>query len=246
MDTRVLLAGGTLAGLVGGAAAGYFYAVKKLTREYDAVFTEVLEEQLEKERAHHKAQIESFQEDISELHTTITRLSEGKRGGLIRPEGVEAGDGLMEGPDTPVLERVLEGLKKTDPDNGVLKYHVAAGSPNADRGAHIMGQVKPSMDAILKTPDEPLMVTEESFNENELGYYEIQLTYFADGVLIDENENVLEEVNILLGEKNVKQFPHIQDDVVYIVNHNRHSYFEVALEKRTSEEVLGQPDNDGP
>lgn len=245
MDTRVLLAGGTIAGLVGGAAAGYFYAVRKITREYDEVFTAVLEEQLEKERDHYKTQIANLEDDISELHTTIGRLTEGKRVPQI-PEGVEAGDGLAEGPDTPVLERVLEGLRKVDPDNGVLKYHVAAGSPNADRGAHIMGQVKPPMDTILKTPDEPLMVTEESFNLNEQGYYEIQLTYFADGVLIDENENVLEEVNILLGEKNVKQFPHIQDDVVYIVNHRRHSYFEVALEKRTSEEVLGTPDADGP
>lgn len=241
MDTRILIAGGTVAGLVGGAAAGYFYAVRKLTREYDDVFTTVLEEQLEKERDHYKKQISDLEDSLNDLHNVIGRLTQDKRVPKV-PEGVAAGDGLMEGPDVPVLERVLEGLKKTDPESDVLKYHFAGGSPSADRGAHIMGQVKPAMDTLLKTPDEPLMVTEESFNANEQEYYEIQLTYFADGILIDENENVLDEVNILLGEKNVKQFPHIQDDVVYICNHKRHSYFEVALEKRTSEEVLGTPD----
>lgn len=238
MDTRILLAGGTIAGLVGGAAAGYIYAVKKLTREYDELFNEVLEEQLGKEREHYKARIEELEKDAADLHDLVDRMRQVKRVPKI-PEGVEAGDGLMEGPDISVLERVVEGLKRPDePGADALKYHVAAGSPNADRGAHIMGQVKPGIDTIMKARSEPLMVTEESFMANEAEYYQIELTYFADGVLIDNEENIIDEVNILLGESNVKQFPHIQDDVVYICNHRRNSYFEVTLDKRTYEEVV--------
>lgn len=237
MDTRILIAGGTIAGLVGGAAAGYIYAVKKLTREYDEVFNEVLEEQLQKERRHYQDRIEELKNNADELHHNIERLREGKRVAQT-PIGVEAGDALIEGPDVEVLERVVEGLKRKD-DPNALKYHVAAGTPNADRGAHIMGQSKPDMGEIFKARSEPLMITEESYMLNEPEYYQIELTYFVgDGILIDAEENLIEEVNILLGETNVKQFPHIQDDVVYVCNHKRNSYFEVTLDKRTYEEVV--------
>ena len=237
MDTRILLAGGTIAGLVGGAAAGYIYAVKKLTREYDELFNEVLEEQLKKERGHYTTRIEELEKDAEELHDLVGRMRQVKRTPQV-PEGVEAGDGLMEGPDVETLERVVAGLKRPEGENGELKYHVAAGSLTADRGAHIMGQVKPGIGDLMKARSEPLMITEESYMANEPEYYQIELTYFSDGVLIDNEENIIDEVNILLGEVNVKQFAHLEDDVVYICNHRRNSYFEVTLDKRTYEEVV--------
>ena len=66
----------------------------------------------------------------------------------------------------------------------------------------------------------------------------ISLTYYADGVLADENDEVIEDVEDAVGIDSLNRFGEYEDDSVFVRNDARKCDYEILLDQRTYSEVV--------
>lgn len=80
--------------------------------------------------------------------------------------------------------------------------------------------------------DEPYIITEDEFGD--VGYTEISLTLYADNVLVDEDDGIIEEDDIKssIGIKNFKKYYECEDDSYYIRNDTCKCDYEILLDSR--------------
>lgn len=65
--------------------------------------------------------------------------------------------------------------------------------------------------------DDPFIIDPSEFGEND-DYDTMTLTYFADGVLIDDVDDIVEEPDIVVGLENLKVFEEFGATTVYVRN----------------------------
>lgn len=65
--------------------------------------------------------------------------------------------------------------------------------------------------------DDPYVIDPEDFG-SEVGYDTMTLTYFADGVLVDDVDDVVDEPDIVVGLENLKVFSELGASSVYVRN----------------------------
>lgn len=83
----------------------------------------------------------------------------------------------------------------------------------------------------------PYVIAPEDYGEND-EYETISLTYYSDGVLTDEDDEVITNPGKLVGEDFVSHFGDYEDDSVFIRNDNRKIDFEILMDYRTYQDVL--------
>ena len=81
------------------------------------------------------------------------------------------------------------------------------------------------------------MIPPEQFGDDE-EYEQISLTYYADGVLADENDEVIEDVEDAVGIDPLNHFGEYEDDSVFVRNDARKCDYEILLDQRTYSEVV--------
>lgn len=84
--------------------------------------------------------------------------------------------------------------------------------------------------------DKPYVISQSEYGEFG-DYMEISLTYYSDGILADDDDEIIEDVNAILGTDFVNEF---EDDVVLIRNDARKCDYEVVRDDRTYHEVTGR------
>ena len=77
--------------------------------------------------------------------------------------------------------------------------------------------------------EHPYVISPEEFDE--LGYTPISLTYFADGVLADENGIVVDDVEEIVGDA-LDHFGEYEDDSVYVRNDAKRCDYEILRDER--------------
>ena len=71
----------------------------------------------------------------------------------------------------------------------------------------------------------PYVITPEEFCENE--DYEVDcLTHYADGYLVDDNGDVIEDVEELLGDA-ISEMGKYEDDAIHVCDDDRKCYYEI-------------------
>lgn len=83
----------------------------------------------------------------------------------------------------------------------------------------------------------PYVIAPEDYGEND-EYETISLTYYSDGVLTDEDDEVITNPGKLVGEDFVSHFGDYEDDSVFIRNDDRKIDFEILMDYRTYQDVL--------
>lgn len=83
----------------------------------------------------------------------------------------------------------------------------------------------------------PYVIAPEDYGEND-EYETISLTYYSDGVLTDEDDEVITNPGELVGEDFVSHFGDYEDDSVFIRNDDRKIDFEILMDYRTYQDVL--------
>lgn len=78
--------------------------------------------------------------------------------------------------------------------------------------------------------DVPYVISPEEFDE--LGYTPISLTYFADGVLSDENGVVIDDVEEIIGD-GLNHFGEYDEDAVYVRNDAKRCDYEILKDERS-------------
>lgn len=88
--------------------------------------------------------------------------------------------------------------------------------------------------------DEPYVITPEEFSDLVYEEYETEtLTLYADGVLCDYVDNVIENVDDLVGEDSLNHFGEYEEDTVFVRNDHLKTGFEIQRDTRTFVEVVG-------
>ena len=87
-----------------------------------------------------------------------------------------------------------------------------------------------------KIARDPYVISPYDFGEID-EYHKIELTYYADGTLEDEDYNIVEDVEELLGPKALTTFGEYEDDAVFVRNEHLGTDFQVLKDYRTYEEA---------
>ena len=78
----------------------------------------------------------------------------------------------------------------------------------------------------------PYVIAPYDFGEVD-GYRTISLTYYADGILEDEDGEVVTGVNELIGSDALLTFGEYEDDSVFVRNEQLETDFEILKDYRT-------------
>lgn len=87
-----------------------------------------------------------------------------------------------------------------------------------------------------KVESTPYVISPEEFGEFE-EYEQISLTYYADNILADENDDVIEDVDETVGVESLTHFGEYEDDSVFVRNDVRRCDYEILLDQRPYSQV---------
>lgn len=140
-----------------------------------------------------------------------------------------------EGPARQINWKDLEDLDededdaKYDPDNEDLKEYdqIVKNYNNRKGGAESMAE---------NTAKEPYVIDPLSFGTID-GYHQIELTYYADDTLEDNEGNIITDADELIGPKALTTFGEYEDDAVHVRNERLRTDFEILRDYRTYEEA---------
>jgi hypothetical protein len=88
--------------------------------------------------------------------------------------------------------------------------------------------------------DKPYVISPDDFDELD-DYESESLTYYADGVLTDFMDNVIENVDELVGEESLNHFGDYEDDSVFVRNDRLKKDFEILMDIRNFSDVRKSP-----
>lgn len=84
--------------------------------------------------------------------------------------------------------------------------------------------------------EQPYVISPDDFGEMA-GYEKISLTYFADGVLADEDNEEIDDIEDLVGDA-LSHFGEYEDDSVFVRNDARKCDYEILRDLRRFSDVL--------
>lgn len=87
----------------------------------------------------------------------------------------------------------------------------------------------------------PYVIKPEEFGQTDDDYDLISLNYYADGVLTDDFDDIIEDVEGTVGEDSLSHFGEYENDTVYVRNDARKVDYEICLDKRKFSEVVDIP-----
>ena len=161
--------------------------------------------------------------DIQELNDQWSAYCDG----LAEIEELENGPDEIEGVPT----RVAEERHYEQPTS--IQEYVATTLPQPDTSDYY----EEGDDAM----DEPYVITPEEFSELEYeGYSTETLTLYSNGVLTDYLDNVIENVDDVVGEESLEHFGEYEEDTVFVRNDHLMTGYEIQRDYRTYAEVVGE------
>lgn len=87
-----------------------------------------------------------------------------------------------------------------------------------------------------KVAKEPYVIAPLDFGELD-GYDQVELTYYADGTLEDEDYNIVTDIDELIGPKALTTFGEYEDDAVFVRNEHLCADFQILKDYRTYEQA---------
>jgi len=88
--------------------------------------------------------------------------------------------------------------------------------------------------------ERPYTISPDDFGEED-GFDTTTLTYFADGILADEMDNMIEAVDLLVGLDSLDKFGEYEDDAVYVRNEQYKCDYEILVDLRRWEDIVRPP-----
>lgn len=85
--------------------------------------------------------------------------------------------------------------------------------------------------------DKPYVIQPSDFVELD-DYEKISLTYTADGVLLDDMNEIVDDIEETVGEDSLEHFGEFEDDSVYVRNDAKKCDYEILLDQRNYQEIL--------
>lgn len=86
-------------------------------------------------------------------------------------------------------------------------------------------------------PKPPYVISPEEFDTLD-NYGTETLTYYADGVLTDDFDNPIEDVEAMVGVESLTHFGEYEDDSVFVRNERHRIDYEILADERNFSEVV--------
>lgn len=84
----------------------------------------------------------------------------------------------------------------------------------------------------------PYVISPDEFGEMEdEDYDKVSFTYYADGVLADEYDEIVENVDEIVGEESLTHFGEYEDDSVFVRNDKLKCDYEILLDQRNYSDI---------
>lgn len=85
--------------------------------------------------------------------------------------------------------------------------------------------------------DKPYVIQPSDFGEFD-DYEKISITYTADGVLLDDMNEIVDDIEETVGEDSLEHFGEYEDDSVYVRNDAKKCDYEILLDQRNYQEIF--------
>ena len=107
-----------------------------------------------------------------------------------------------------------------------------------DEYAELVSKYTNEEGGAVEVAKKPYVISPFDFGEID-GYNQISLTYYADGILEDDANDIVTDVDELIGAGSLNTFGEYEDDSVFVRNEYLRTDFEILKDYRTYEEATG-------
>lgn len=83
----------------------------------------------------------------------------------------------------------------------------------------------------------PYVISPDEFGEFD-DYEKVSLTYYSDKVLTDDNDDIIDDVEAVVGLDSLDHFGEYEDDSVFVRNDQRMCDYEILLDERTYSDAM--------
>lgn len=84
----------------------------------------------------------------------------------------------------------------------------------------------------------PYVISPDDFGD--LDYETVSLNYYADGVLTDDDDNIIEDIESMVGKDSLNHFGEYEDDSVFVRNDEQQIDYEILLDTRNYYDIYRQ------
>lgn len=130
-----------------------------------------------------------------------------------------------------VAEKTTDTKAEFEKYSGIAKLYISGNDDNEDEE-----EGEPDMS------DGPQVISPDEFAQND-SYDIVSLNYYADGVLTDDWDNVIEDPEETVGPDIESHFGEYEEDTVYVVNDEHGAYYEICRDLRNYSDVVGPIDD---
>ena len=142
----------------------------------------------------------------------------------------EEANALEEEPDEAEVKEARDEHQEDKPN--IREYASLIKKENYTNYSDTVADKKKEVDDVEK----PYVITPEEFGE--LDYSTISLTYYSDDVLTYESDELVEDVDDIVGADFAEHFGEYEDDSVFIRNDRMKTDFEILVDKRNYSDVV--------
>lgn len=177
------------------------------------------------------------QEEIDSVKEVFSRRNDDKSEETSESlKGKELGEKFAEG-----LKEGIESVSKNLEKPNIMEYAAKLqkeGYTDYSGVSEDKEEPKPEPKMTVGIPGEiPYVIAPEEYGEMD-GYEEIELTYFADEVLVDDDFNVVDNIDDIVGYESLTSFDEYEDDAVYVRNDRLRIDYSILREERTYADYL--------
>lgn len=107
------------------------------------------------------------------------------------------------------------------------------------RIAEQMGYVEPGkIERMVDEVEKPYVIEPDAYGEYQ-DYELINLVFYADGVLTDDMDEVIDDFDDIVGADFMDHYGEYEDDTVFVRNDRLMADYEIQRDERTYSEVIG-------
>lgn len=178
-----------------------------------------------------QAEIESFKESYMACMDSITSSTD--------DDSDESDEERPEDDPRQIKWEDLEDLCDEDEDDEDADEEAEYQAYEADRAAYLAlanTYKKGGPEEVEKDVVKPYVIAPYDFGELD-GYSQIELTYYADDILEDDEYNIVNDRDRLIGAGSLFTFGEYEDDAVFVRNEYLRTDFQILKDYRTYAEA---------
>lgn len=170
------------------------------------------------------------QEEIDSVKETFFRGEGGPN--ITAKKCAEFGKHVADGFEDSIKEKANQAKEKPD----IAEYAAKLQSEGYTNYSDISRKNKKTERKELPE-DKPYVISPEEFGEFE-DYAQIELTYYANQILADDDDEIIEDVDDIVGVDSLSHFGEYEDDSVFVRNDRLKCDYQILLDHRKYSDIV--------